>query len=66
MEAAVSPFPDDADALKALLATALLRADEAEQRAASVEAELANARALAERWGRGVREGRAGAAARAV
>ncbi len=47
MEAAVSPFPDDADALKALLATALLRADEAEQRAASVEAELANARALA-------------------
>ena len=47
MEAAVSPFPDDADALKELLATALLRADEAEQRAASVEAELANARALA-------------------
>jgi transposase len=47
MDAAVSPFPDDADALKALLATALLRADEAEQRAASVEAELANARALA-------------------
>ena len=47
MEAAVSPFPDDADALKALLATALLRADEAEQRAAAVEAELANARALA-------------------
>ena len=47
MEAAVSPFPDDADALKALLATALLRADEAEQRAADVEAELANARALA-------------------
>jgi transposase len=47
VEAAVSPFPDDADALKALLATALLRADEAEQRAADVEAELANARALA-------------------
>ena len=47
MEAAASPFPDDADALKALLANALLKADEAEQRAAAVEAELANARALA-------------------
>jgi arginine decarboxylase-like protein len=47
MEAAVSPFPDDANALKALLAKALQKADEAEQRAAAVEAELANARALA-------------------
>lgn len=47
MEAAVSPLPDDADALKALLAKALQRADEAEQRAAVVEAELANALALA-------------------
>lgn len=47
MEATVSPLPDDADALKVLLAKALLKADEAEQRAAAVEAELANARALA-------------------
>ena len=47
MEVAVSPFPDDADALKALLAKALLRADEAEQHAALVEAELASAQALA-------------------
>jgi hypothetical protein len=45
MEAAVSPLPDDVEALKALLATATRRADEAEERAASVEAELANARA---------------------
>jgi len=47
MEAAVSPLPDDAEALKALLALALQKADAAEQRAAVVEAELANARALA-------------------
>jgi transposase len=38
MEAAVSPFPDDVEALKALLATATRRADEA-------EAKLANAHA---------------------
>lgn len=36
MEAAVSPLPDDVEALKALLATATRRADEA-------EAKLANA-----------------------
>ncbi|MEL0254224.1 MAG: IS66 family transposase, partial [Novosphingobium sp.] len=47
MEAAVSPLPDDAEALKALLTLALQKADAAEQRAAVVEAELANARALA-------------------
>lgn len=47
MEAAVSPLPDDAEALKALLTLALKKADAAEQRAAVVEAELANARALA-------------------
>jgi transposase len=47
VEAAVSPLPDDADALKALLIKALQKADEAEQHAAAVEAELANARALA-------------------
>lgn len=47
MEVAVAPLPDDADALKALLAKALQKADEAEQRAAVVEAELANAHALA-------------------
>ncbi|MBB5708603.1 transposase [Sphingopyxis panaciterrulae] len=45
MEAAVSPFPDDADVLKALLAKALQKAEEAEQRTAAVEAQLANARA---------------------
>jgi hypothetical protein len=38
MEAAVSPFPDDLDALKTLLASALQKADEA-------QAQLANARA---------------------
>ena len=42
MEAAVSPFPDDAEALKALLTLALQKANAAEQRAAVVEAELAN------------------------
>jgi len=47
MEAAVSPLPDDVEALKALLTLALQKADEAEQHAAQVEAELANARALA-------------------
>lgn len=47
MEAAVSPLPDDADALKALLIKALQKVDQAEQHAAAVEAELANARALA-------------------
>ncbi|GIW05124.1 MAG: transposase [Thermomicrobiales bacterium] len=45
MEAAVSSLPDDVEALKALVAMALEKANEAEQRAASVEAELANARA---------------------
>ena len=40
-------YPDDVDALKALLVKALQKADEAEQRAALVEAELANAQALA-------------------
>ena len=38
MDAAVSPFPDDVDALKALLAAALERADEAEARAANAVA----------------------------
>ncbi|WP_072384134.1 transposase [Novosphingobium sp. NDB2Meth1] len=47
MAGAVSPFPDDTDALKALLTQALQKADDAEQRVAAVEAELANARALA-------------------
>ena len=35
MEAAVSPFPDDVEALKALLATATQRADDAEARLAN-------------------------------
>lgn len=38
MDAAVSPFPDDVDALKALLTAALERADEAEARAANAVA----------------------------
>jgi transposase len=38
MDAAVSPFPDDVEALKALLAVALERAEEAEARAANAEA----------------------------
>ena len=38
MAAAVSPLPDDVGALKALLAAALQRADEAEARAASAVA----------------------------
>jgi transposase len=38
MGTAVSPFPDDVEALKALLAVALERADEAEARAANAEA----------------------------
>ncbi|WP_188773145.1 IS66 family transposase [Novosphingobium endophyticum] len=45
MEPAVSPLPDDVAALKALLRLSTERAVAAEQRAASVEAELANARA---------------------
>jgi transposase len=45
VKAAVSPLPDDVEALKALLQLSTERADAAEQRAASVEAELANARA---------------------
>ena len=45
MEAAVSPMPDDVEALRALLRLSTERADAAEQRAAKVEAELANARA---------------------
>jgi transposase len=47
MDAAVSPFPDDVEALKALLSVALKKADAAEQHAATVEAELANAQARA-------------------
>lgn len=35
VEAAVSPFPDDVEALKALLATATQRADDAEARLAN-------------------------------
>ena len=38
MEAAVSPFPDDVEALKALLATAIQRADDAEARLANTRA----------------------------
>jgi transposase len=38
MDAAVSPFPNDIEALKALLAVALERAEEAEARAANAEA----------------------------
>lgn len=38
MDAAVSPFPDDVEALKALLTVALERAEEAEARAANAEA----------------------------
>ena len=38
MAAAVSPLPDDVEALKALLTAALQRADEAEARAASAQA----------------------------
>jgi len=45
MEATVSPLRDDVEALKALLAKAAQRADEAEQHAAAAEAQLANARA---------------------
>jgi len=47
MDAAVSPFPDDVEVLKALLSVALKKAGEAEQRAATVEAELANAQVRA-------------------
>jgi len=45
IEAAASPLPDDVEALKALLATAIRKADEAEQRAATAEVQLANAAA---------------------
>ena len=45
MDAAVSPLPDDIEALKALVRLSTQRADAAEQRATSAEAELANARA---------------------
>jgi len=45
VEAAISPLPDDLEALKALVRLATERADAAEQHVASVEAELANARA---------------------
>jgi chromosome segregation ATPase len=45
VDAAVSPLPDDIEALKALVRLSAQRADEAEQRATSAEAELANARA---------------------
>jgi transposase len=38
VDAAISPFPDDVEALKALLAVALDRAEEAEARAASARA----------------------------
>ena len=41
--AVVSPFPDDVEALKALLTAALQRADEAEARAGEAEAHAANA-----------------------
>ena len=43
MAAVVSPFPDDVEALKALLTAALQRADEAEARAGEAEAYAANA-----------------------
>lgn len=43
MAAVVSPFPDDVEALKALLNAALQRADEAEARAGEAEAQAANA-----------------------
>lgn len=45
MDTAVTPFPDDVEALKALLASALEKVGEAERRAAAVEAELAKAKA---------------------
>lgn len=45
MEAAVSPLPDDVEALKALVQLSNERAAAAERRAFVVEAELANARA---------------------
>ena len=45
MDTAVSPFPDDVEALKALVLDATRQAEEAVQRAADAEAQLANARA---------------------
>jgi len=43
MGAVISSLPDDVEALKALVATMARKADEAEQHAATVAAELANA-----------------------
>ena len=43
VEAALSPLPDDVDALKALLTAALQRADEAEACAGEAQAQAANA-----------------------
>ena len=43
MAVVASPFPDDVEALKALLTAALQRADEAEARAGEAEAQAANA-----------------------
>jgi transposase len=45
VDAAISPLPDDIEALKALVRITAERADTAEQRATSAEAELATARA---------------------
>lgn len=45
MEAAISPLPDDVEALKALVASMARRAEEAEQNAAAATAKLANAMA---------------------
>ena len=45
VEAAISPLPDDVEALKALVATMARRVDEAEQNAATATAQLANAMA---------------------
>jgi hypothetical protein len=47
MEAAVLPFPDDVEALKALLQATLRKADEAGRRADEAEARLASAQAQA-------------------
>ena len=45
VEAAISPLPDDVEALKALVATMARRVEEAEQNAATATAQLANAMA---------------------
>jgi transposase len=47
MDTAVSPLPNDIEALKALVLTAMRQADLATQRAADAEARLANAQAQA-------------------